>query len=137
LRPRAGRYSAREQSRQDDAHEAARGRGVPTIQPAAMDHSLPRRIVREAAECQLAKQPCQQVTNVLAPAALRRLGTRQVGWHEHIIKFAMGRQSGARGDPAALEFQLQALVEINPKRAIIRFTRWVLHQRASNPATTH
>jgi len=38
------------------------------------------------------------------------------------------QDSGIGGDAAAVEFQLQAAVEIDPQRAIIRFTRWMFHE---------
>jgi hypothetical protein len=38
---------------------------------------------------------------------------------ERVIQFAVGEQSGIRGDPAAMEFQLQAAVEIDPQSAVI------------------
>jgi hypothetical protein len=34
------------------------------------------------------------------------------------------QDAGIGGDAAAVEFQLQATLEIDPQRAIIGFTRW-------------
>ena len=85
-------------------------------------------IAGEAAEHGLAQQAGQHVAGVLATAALRQCGTSQIGQPECIIQFSVGQQSGVRGDPAAVEFQLQAAVEIDPQNAIIRFTRWVFHE---------
>ena len=93
-------------------------------------------IAGEAAEHRLAKQPAQQVPGVLAAAAFRQRRTRQIGQPKRIIQFAIGQQSAVRGDTATVEFQPQPPVEINPQGAIIRFTRWVFHPRASLSTTT-
>ena len=96
--------------------------------PVAIHHSAHRRIMGEtfsvvhiliageAAEHRLAQQAGQQVTGVLATAAFRQRRASQIGQPERIIQFAVGQQSGVGGDPAAVEFQLQAAVEIDPQR---------------------
>lgn len=71
---------------------------------------------------------------VLATAAFRQRRPRHIGQPERVIQFAVSEPSGVGGDPAAVEFQLQAAVEIDPKRNLIRFTRRVFHPRA--PAST-
>ena len=60
----------------------------------------------------------------------------QIGQPERVVQFAIGQQSGVGGDAVAVEFQLQAAVEIDPQRAVIRFTRWVFHPRAPKPSIT-
>ena len=66
---------------------------------------------------------------------LTRDGQR-IGQPERVVQFAISQQSGVGRDAAAVEFQLQAAVKIDPQRPIIRFTRWVFHTRASNPTIT-
>jgi hypothetical protein len=121
------------------------GRSSLTIQSGAIHHGAHRRIVGEtlgvvdiliageAAEYGLAEQTGQQMAGVLATAALRQRRTGQVGQPERVVEFPVGQQPGVGGDAAAVEFQLQAAVEIDPERPIIRFTCWVFHPRASNP----
>ncbi|SPE35166.1 hypothetical protein SBBP1_790004 [Burkholderiales bacterium] len=48
----------------------------------------------------------------------------------------MDKDASIGGDAAAMEFQLQAAVEIDPQRAIIRFTRWVFHELTTMTDTT-
>jgi hypothetical protein len=93
-------------------------------------------IAGKTAEHGLAKQAGQQVTGVLATAALRQHRTRQIGQPERIVQFPVGQQTGVGGDPAAVEFQLEAAVKIDPQRPIIRFTRCVYHPRPPDPAIT-
>ena len=88
------------------------------------------RVAGEAAEHRLAQQAAQQVPGVLATTAFRQRRPRHIGQPERVIQFAVSKPSGVGGDPAAVEFQLQAAVEIDPKRTIIRFTRRVFHPRA-------
>ena len=42
-----------------------------------------------------------------------------------MIQFAIGEQPGIRGDLAAVEFQLQATVEIDPQMRLSGFTHRV------------
>ena len=56
--------------------------------------------------------------------------------YKRVIQSSVDQDAGIGGDAAAVEFQLQAAVEIDPQGAIVRFTRWVLHLRASNPPIT-
>ena len=93
-------------------------------------------IADEAAEHRLAQQASQYVPSVLAAPALRQRRARQIGEAERVVQFPLGQQAGVGGDPAAVEFQLQSPVEINPQRPIIRFTRWVLHRHAASLKTT-
>ena len=88
-------------------------------------------IAGEAAEHRLAEQAGQQVPGVLAAAALGQRRASQIGQAERVVQFTVGQQPGIGGDPAAVEFQLQTTVEIDPQGPVIRFTRWVFHPRAS------
>jgi hypothetical protein len=58
------------------------------------------------------------MTGVLPTAALRQRRTRKISEAEHVIEFSMGQDAGIRGDAAAMEFQPQAAVEINPQSVI-------------------
>jgi len=111
------------------------GRGGLAIHSAAIRHRAHRRIVRktsgtvhvpaagEAAEHRLAQQADQQVAGILALTALRQRPTSQTGQPDRIVQFAVSEQSGVGGNAAAMEFQLQAAVEIDPQGTIIQFTR--------------
>ena len=90
----------------------------------------------KSAEHRLAQQSSQQVAGVLAAAAFQQRRTRQIGQPEGVVQFAVREQSCVGGDPAAVEFQLQPPVEIDPHGTVIRFTRWVFHPRASSLTTT-
>jgi hypothetical protein len=46
---------------------------------------------------------------------------------ESVVEFAVGQQSGIGSDPGAMELDLQPAVEIEPERAVDRFTRRVRH----------
>jgi hypothetical protein len=46
---------------------------------------------------------------------------------ENIVEFVVGQKSGIGGDPGAMELKLQPAVEIEPLKAIDRFTRRVRH----------
>ena len=130
----------------ETAHLA--GRCSLSIQPGAIDHGTHRRIMGEAfsvvdilipgeaAEHRLAQQTGQQVAGVLATAAFRKRRAGQIGEAERVVQFPLGQQAGVGRDPAAVEFQLQPPVEIDPQRPIIRFTRGVFHPRAPSLTTT-
>ena len=60
------------------------------------------------------EQASQQMAGVLAPAIVGKSTTGQIGQTKSIVEFAIGEQSGVGSDPAAVEFQLQAAVEIDP-----------------------
>ena len=47
---------------------------------------------------------------------------------ERVAQFAVDQDAGIGADAAALEFKLQAAVEIDPQTVIIRFTLWVFHK---------
>ena len=85
-------------------------------------------IAGEAAEHGLTKQTSQQVTGILASAALRQQRTREICEADRVIQFSVNKDAGIGGDATAVEFQPQAAVEIDPQGTVIRFTRWVLHE---------
>src|SRR3954447_3352615 len=70
----------------------------------------------------------------------------EVEGHWYSVPFRLIRQvldvRGAEGtasiggDAAAVELQLQAAVEIDPQRPVIRFTRWVFHGAATDDAAS-
>jgi hypothetical protein len=82
-------------------------------------------ITGEATEHGLTKQPSQQVPRILASATIGKNASGQIGQANGIVEFAIHKQPSVRGDAAAMEFQLQAPVKLDPQRAIIRFTRRV------------
>jgi hypothetical protein len=69
--------------------------------------------------------------SVLAAAASQEHRIRQIDRPDCVARFLVGPQSGIGDDAAAAEFQLQAAVEIDPQRAIIRLTRLVFRERRS------
>ncbi len=124
------------------------GRGGLTIQAGAIHHGTHRGIMSETigvvhvfipgetAKHGLAEQPGQHVPGVLAAAAFRQRRPRDVGQPERVVQLTVCEQSGVGGDPAGVEFQRQAAVEIDPQRPVISFTRWVFHPRDCNPGVT-
>ena len=76
-------------------------------------------------EHRLAKQPLDQMSDVLAASRLGQDRSGHVGQSERVIQFAIGEQPGIRSDLAAVEFQLQATVEIDPQMRLSGFTRRV------------
>ena len=124
-------------SRLEAAHLARRG-GT-TIQPAAVHYGANGRIMRQAISVvriliagqstghRPTKQPSQQVAGVLATAALRQHCTCEISEAERVIQFSMDQDAGIGSGAAAVEYQLQAAVEIDPQNAINRFARWVFH----------
>ena len=130
----------------ETAHLAGRGGGA--IEAVPIHHGTHCRIVCQTisvvdvliagkpAEHGLAKQTSQQVAGVLAAAALRQHRTGEISEAERVIQFSVDQDAGIGGDAAAMEFQLQAAVEIDPQRAIIRFTHWVFHELTTMTAAT-
>ena len=120
------------------------GRGGLTIQAGAVHHSTHRRIMGEtlgivhvlipgkAAEHGLAEQAGQHVPGILAAAAFRQRRPRDVGQPERVVQLTVCEQSSVGGDAGPMKFQLQAAVEFDPQKPVIRFTRWVFHSRTSD-----
>ncbi len=61
----------------------------------------------------------------LASTQIRQCRPGDLGQPESFVQLAVGRDPSVRGDLAAMEFQLQAAVEIDPQRSLSWFTRWV------------
>ena len=78
-------------------------------------------------EHRLPQQPDQSVAAVPAGACVGEHVARHRAETESVVEFAVGQQSGIGGDPGAMELELQPAVEIEPQRAIDRFTRRVRH----------
>ncbi len=74
--------------------------------------------------------PPDRMPDVLAASRLGQDRSGHAGQPQRLIQFAIGEQAGFRGDLAAVEFQLEATVEIDPKRVPFRFTHRVSHDRA-------
>ena len=76
---------------------------------------------------------------LLVPAETRILQVfcAQRSQPEHLIEFAVGEQSGIRGDLTTEEFQLQQAVETDPQIALLAVTHWVSlsagHELAEDP----
>jgi hypothetical protein len=60
------------------------------------------------------KQPDQSMAAVLAGAAIGEHIARHRAQTKSIVEFAIGEQSGVRGDPATMELKLYPPVEIEP-----------------------
>ncbi len=91
----------------------------------------------EAAEDGLAKQSNHRVPTVLAGARIDRLMAGHVRQAERVIRLAAGRPSGVGGDSSTVELELQAAVEIEPKRPVNRFTRRVRHMPRPKMRSRH
>ena len=78
-------------------------------------------------EHRLPQQPDQRVTAIPAGACIGEQVTRHRAETESVVELAVGQQSGIGGDPGAMELELQPAVEIEPQRALDRFTRRVRH----------
>lgn len=62
-------------------------------------------------------------------APIDQVLTRDGHQAERIIEFTIGQQSGIRGDAGTVELKLEAVVEIEPERIGLSFTRWLRHHR--------
>ena len=70
------------------------------------------------------------VAAVLAAPGVGEHFPSKFGQAEGLIEFAEGEQPGVGGDFGAVELQLEATVESEPKVGLWRFTRRVFHPRA-------
>ena len=93
-------------------------------------------VAGEPTEHRLAEQPAQLVARVLATAAVEELRDRHVGEPEGVVQLAVGEQTAVRGDPRAVEFELDPAVESGSQRGLFGFTRRVPHDRAPSLAAT-
>ena len=78
-------------------------------------------------EHRLPQQPDQRMAAIPAGARIRQQVTRHRAETEGVVEFTVGQQSSIGGDLGAMELQLQPAVEIEPERALDRFTRRVRH----------
>jgi hypothetical protein len=82
-------------------------------------------IAGETAVDRLPQQPGQDVSHVPAAPQIRHSRPRRRRQIESLVQLAIGEQPGVRGDLAAVEFELQAVIEIELNRIFYRFTRWM------------
>jgi hypothetical protein len=71
-------------------------------------------VASEATENRLAKQAGQQMPGVLAAPSIRQRLPGEIGQRKGVVELAVGQQTGVGSDPAAVELQPQAAVEIDP-----------------------
>jgi hypothetical protein len=64
------------------------------------------------------------MARVVATAAVEELCDRDLGEPEGIVEFTVDEQAAVRGDPGAVEFELNPAVESAPQRELSGFTRW-------------
>jgi hypothetical protein len=57
-----------------------------------------------------------------APTTVGKNATGEIGQAESVVEFPIPKQASAGGDAAAVKFQMQSPVKIDPQRSIIRFT---------------
>ena len=94
-------------------------------------------VAGEPPEYRLPKQPGQRVARVLAASAFEELRDRDLGEPEGIVKFPVSEQAAVRGDPGAVEFELDPAVEIDPQRLRCCFTHRIRHDRIPSLVPTH
>ena len=94
-------------------------------------------VTGETIEHRLAKKPHEEMSSVLSASRLRYDLSAQLGQSKGVIQFTIREQTGVPGDFAAVEFQLQATVEIDPARVEFGLTHRGRHDRAPNIATRY
>jgi hypothetical protein len=62
---------------------------------------------------------------------------RDLGEPEGIFKFSVSEQAAVRGDPGAVEFELDPAVEIDPRRLRCCFTHRMRHDRIPSLVPTY
>ena len=78
-------------------------------------------------EHRLPQEPHQEVAGVLAAPHLREHRPGQLGQSKRVVQFTIRQQASVRRDVAAMEFQLEAPVEIDPERSFVRSPfRWTM-----------
>jgi len=73
------------------------------------------------------------VANVLSAPTLGKSQRGYRGQAEGVVQLAIGEQPTIRGDPSAMEFQLDPAVEGDPERRLFAFTRRVRHSGLAPP----
>jgi hypothetical protein len=77
------------------------------------------------------------MARVVATAAVEELCDRDLGEPEGIVELPVGEQAAVRGDPGAVELELDPAVEIDPQRLRCRFTHRIRHDRIPSFVPTH
>ncbi len=83
-------------------------------------------ITAKASKYRLTKLPRHAVPSVLAGAAVVENIPGGTGQAKGIVKLPIGEQTGVGSDLETVKSQLQTAVEINPRRDLSAFTRWVV-----------
>ena len=83
-------------------------------------------VAGEPAVDRLPQEAEHLVPDVLAAPALGEGRGGRHGQAEGVVQLAVGEQAGVRGDARAVELELEAAIEGDPKR-LFRFTRRVRH----------
>jgi tetratricopeptide (TPR) repeat protein len=73
----------------------------------------------------LAEESQPAVLGVQSGAGVVQAAGRSAGQSQGVVEFAVGKQSGVTGDGRAVEFQLDAAVEVNAQGVILAVTHWV------------
>jgi hypothetical protein len=95
-------------------------------QPVSVVHIL---IPGQSPEHGLAELSSQGMAAVRAGPGVGENKPSEFGQTKGIVEFPKSEQPGVGGDPGAMELQLEAAVESEPKNSLWRFTRKVLHSR--------
>ena len=74
-------------------------------------------------EHRLPQQADQRMAAIPAGACIGQHVPGHRAEADGVVEFTIGQQSGIGGDPGAMELELQPAVEIEPQRALDRFTR--------------
>ena len=82
-------------------------------------------ITSQATIDRLAQQPCQKVPRVLAAPQIRSGAAAQISQAKDLVQLPVGQELGVGGYLAAMEFELQATVEIDPQMRSSGVTRRV------------
>jgi hypothetical protein len=93
-------------------------------------------IAGEASKDGSPEQSGQAMPPILAGARVGQNLARNVRQSECVVEFAVGEQSGVGGHDRTAKLQPQAVVEVKPENAVIRFTRWVRHGRLAQRTIT-
>ena len=73
----------------------------------------------------------------VASTQIRQHRPAEIGQAENLVQLAIGQEPSVRRDFAAVEFQLQSVVEVDTQRNPFRFTHRVRHDRALNIGTRY
>jgi hypothetical protein len=88
-------------------------------------------------EHRLPQQPDQRVAAIPAGACIGQRVPGHRAETESIVELAVGQQSGIGADPGAMELELKPAVEIEPQRALDRFTRRLHHDGSTRFKLTY